>query len=418
MKSKLNNRAPAPAQGQFADGYASVAKVFANQLASGQEVGAGFTVYRRGECVVDLWGGLADVATRRAWKRDTRIVLFSVTKGFAAMALHLLADRGQLEWDAAVADYWPGFGRGGKTAMTVATLLGHRGGLASLDAALTLEDCTNPERAAVLLEALEAQAPAWTPGQRQGYHAITFGLYARELFERASGGLDMGEFLRAELFEPLGSDVHLGTPSSEDGYIATLYPPAAPARVLNMVSNAVIAPQSTEAWVFKQFLTRNSAMRGAFLNPQLPGNDVTLYNQAPARRSVLAWASATGSAHGVARAYLPFASQGAFDAKRYLKAETLSPAYGRQGWSDHDMVLQKPLGWSNGFLKEERHVFSPHPESFGHAGMGGALGWADPVEQLTIGYAMNRMDWRVRSPRVMALCRALYDSEALVPRAL
>jgi CubicO group peptidase (beta-lactamase class C family) len=137
------------------------------------------------------------------------------------------------------------------------------------------------------------------------------------------------------------------------------------------------------------------------------------YNQAPAIRAELAWGGATGSARGVARAYLPFASGGTHEGRSYLKSDTLAPVYARQGWSERDRVLCKPLGWSNGFLKEERHIFSPNPESFGHAGMGGALGWADPVEELAIGYVMNRMDWRVRSKRTLELTRALYDCEAL-----
>jgi CubicO group peptidase (beta-lactamase class C family) len=115
----------------------------------------------------------------------------------------------------------------------------------------------------------------------------------------------------------------------------------------------------------------------------------------------------------VARAYLPFASGGAHGGRRYLRAETLFGAHARQGWSEHDEVLQKPVGWSHGFLKEERHMFSPTPESFGHAGMGGALGWADPVHELAIGYVMNRMDFRIRSPRALALCRTLYECEPL-----
>ncbi len=415
MKISFPHSAPYPARGGFEDGYASVARCFAGHLKRGEEIGASFTVYRRGECVVDLWGGMADVKEERPWERDTRICLFSVTKGFVAMALHLLADRGELDWNTPVAEYWPGFGRNGKEEMTVATLLGHRGGLAVLDTPLTLEDCTDPEQAEALLSAIEEQAPAWPIGQDQGYHAITFGMYARELFERITGK-EIGQFLREEFFEPLESDVYLGTPESLDDKFATLYPPAKPARVLKMLSNAVLLQKSTEARVFKQFLSPGSTMRGALLNPSIPGDDITLYNQPPVRRSALGWASATGSAHGVARAYLPFASRGTFDGKEYLKAETLAPVYGRQGWADNDLVLQKPIGWTHGFCKEERHIVSPNPESFGHPGMGGALGWADPVEEMTIGYAMNRMDWRIRSPRMLALCRALYDSEALVKR--
>ncbi len=411
----LANRAPYPARGTFADGYDAVAHTFAESLRRGEEIGAGFCVYRKGECVVDLWGGVADVKEKRPWERDTRIVLFSVSKGFAAMAFQLLAARGDLEWDAPVAQYWPGFGQNGKEEITVETLFNHKGGLAYLDEDLILDDCTDPAQTDRILEAMEKQEPNWRPGTDQGYHAITFGMYARELFERITGE-DMGEFLRREIFEPLGSDVYLGTPESEDHLFATLYAPAAPKRVLNMISNAVMQPRSTEAHVFKQFFDRGSTMRRALLNPSIPDNDISAYNRPPVRRSVLAWASATGTARGVARAYLPFASKGRHDGKRYVPATALNHVYRRQGWSNHDLVLQKPIGWSRGFAKEERHLFCPHPESFGHPGMGGAVGWADPVEEITIGYAMNHMDWRIRSPRAIRLCRALYDSEALVPR--
>lgn len=413
MTVELSNPAPYPARGSYADGYEPVARLFARQIKEGKEVGASFAVYRKGECVVDLWGGLADMETSRPWERDTRICLFSVTKGFVAMALHLLADRGQLNWQAPVAQYWPEFGKNGKEEITVATLLNHRGGLAYLDTPLALRDCTDPERAEVLRQALEDQRPAWPIEQDQGYHAITFGMYARELFERITGE-DLGQFLRREIFEPLNSDVYLGTPPELDDHFATLYPPAKPARVAKMLSNAFIHRQSTEARVFKQFLTPKSTMRQSLLNPSIPGDDIRAYNQPPVRRSVLGWASATGSAQGVARAYLPFSTQGRHEGKKFLAEKTLLPAYRRQGWSVNDRVLQKPIGWSHGFCKEERHLFSPNPESFGHPGMGGALGWADPIEEIAIGYALNKMDWRIRSSRIVNLCRVLYDSPALV----
>lgn len=408
----------APARGFIAEGYEGVARTFAAQLATGAQTGASFTVYRRGELVVDLWGGLADTRTKRPWARDTRIVLFSVTKGFAAMAFHLLADRGQLAFDAPVAHYWPGFGKSGKETITVGTLLGHRAGLAQVDQKMTIADCLDPAKRDFVRDAIERQAPGWVPGTDQGYHAITFGLYARELFEQVTGE-DMGAFLRRELFAPLGSDVYLGTPESEDSRFATLYPPATTERVTHMLGRAVTEPTSTEARMFKAVLGKKSTARGAFANPSMPKNDLRTYNEVPARRGNLAWASATGSAHGVARAYLPFAHRGTFQGRRYLGPDIVASAYRRAGWSERDRVLQKPLGWTNGFLKEERHVFCPNPESFGHAGMGGALGWCDPVEELALGYALNKMDWRVRSLRALELCHALYDCEALsAPRMI
>jgi CubicO group peptidase (beta-lactamase class C family) len=412
----LSNPAPAPALGSYEDGFEPLARRFASNLADGLEIGAGLAVYHRGRCVADLWGGLADARTRRLFEHDSRVVVFSVTKGFAAMALHLLADRGQLEWSAPVATYWPGFAEHGKEDITVATLLGHRGGLPYLDTPLTLDDCTDPARAERVLEALEAQRPAWEPGTDQGYHAITYGMYARELFERIAGE-PLGPFLRRELFEPLGSDVHLGTPPSEDARMATLYPPSMGERVVRMVGSAIVDRDANEVRVARASMGRRGLPRLAFTNPATGKLGIVAYDSVPVRRAALAWASATASAQGVARAYLPFASGGAHEGRRYVTDETLHGAYARLGWSERDRVLQKPLGWSNGFLKEERHLFSPNPESFGHAGMGGALGWCDPVEELTFGYVMNKMDWRVRSPRALSLCRALYECDPIRARA-
>jgi CubicO group peptidase (beta-lactamase class C family) len=129
------------------------------------------------------------------------------------------------------------------------------------------------------------------------------------------------------------------------------------------------------------------------------------------RRAALAWASATASARGLARAYVPWSVGGAWEGRQWVKPETIAPLLPRQGWAAPDRVLGKPLGWSQGFLKEETTVFSPNPESFGHSGIGGTLGWCDPKAQLAIGYVMNRSDWRVRSPRALALCKALYRCE-------
>ena len=410
----LSNLAPSPVSGSYADGFAPVAERFAAQVRDGAEVGAGFTVYHRGRCVVDLWGGSADLTRAQPWARDTRIVVFSVTKGLAAMALALLADRGQLDWDAPVATYWPGFAAEGKQAISVRTLVNHRAGLVGLDTRLGLEDCTEPARRGWLVDVLERQRPAWEPGTAQGYHAITFGMYVGELFERIAG-TDLGSFLARELFEPLDADVSLGTPPEIDARVATLYPPRTSIRVLRMLG-AALRGGSPEGRILRGALGRASPTRAAFLNPRLGPEGIAGYNSVRVRRAQLAWGSATASAHGLARAYLPFASGGAALGRTFLRASTLAPVHARQGWSERDLVLQKPLGWSQGFLKDETRLFSPNPESFGHAGMGGALGWCDPIAELALGYVMNRPDWRVRSPRAIALCHALYACEPVHAR--
>jgi CubicO group peptidase (beta-lactamase class C family) len=401
----LAHAAPWPAIGGYAEGFRGVAVAFAGQIARGEEIGAGLTVYHRGVLVADLAGGFADVEAARPWRHDTRLVVFSVTKGFAAMALHRLAERGLLDWEAPASTYWPAFARNGKEGLTLRTLFGHRGGLAALDAKLTLDDCV--ERWGLVARALEAQRPA-SPAV-QGYHAITYGMFARELFERIAGER-MGAFLRRELFAPLGSDVFLGAPAALDDRVATLYAPSAPTRLAKMLTAVVRHPDSNEARVARDVLSRRSLARRAFANPSVGLRGVLAYNDVPVRRAELPWGSATASARGVARAYLPYSIGGVVDGRRYVEAATLATLRARDGWSERDAVLQKPIGWNRGFMKEQHGLFGPNEDAFGHAGMGGALGWCDPRAELAIGYVMNRMDWRVRSPRALAICRAIYES--------
>lgn len=406
--STIYHPAPYPATGSYADGFHPVAFQFAKHLQDGAEIGANFAVYHRGRLVVDLAGGIADTDTKRPFQRDTRLVVFSVTKGFAAMALNLLADRGFLEWDAPVSKYWPEFAENGKSQITLRSLFSHTAGLAVLDTQLTIEECLHSSER--VRRALEDQTPH-TPAI-QAYHAVTFGLLAREVFERIASE-SMGKFLRRELFEPLGSDVHLGTPAELDELFAKLYPPSTPTRLVNGLYAALFQGKSTDGRMARAVLARESLVRRAFQSPSMGPRGILAFNELPVRRAELPWASATASALGIARAYLPFALGGSFEGRRYLRQETLDPLSAREGWSEQDGVLQKPLGWNRGFLKEDDNVFGPNREGFGHAGMGGALGWCDPKAQITVGYVMNRMDWRVRSPRALALTKALYASPAL-----
>jgi CubicO group peptidase (beta-lactamase class C family) len=413
---RFPNEAPHPARGGFADGYAPLARRFSALLAEGEETGGAIAVYVRGLPVARLWGGFADVASKRPWEADSRVVVFSVTKGLTAMALHLLAARGKFEWEAPVASVWPGFAASGKGAVTFRQLFNHRAGLCAIDVPLTLVDCigagADPTSRDRVRSALETQRPAWQPGTDQGYHAISFGLYAREVF-RAIASESIGTFLKRELFDPLGSDARLGADATFDDRVATLYPPSLATRLAGMIA-AIASGSSNEARVARSIVARDSLTRRAFQNPRNGPEGLLAYNGVAVRRAELPWGSATSSADGLARAYIPFANGGEHEGRSYFDAATLTPLFTRQSWSDQDRVLQKPLGWSQGFLKEEPDVFSPHRESFGHAGMGGSIGWCDPVAGVSLGYVTNRMDWRVRSTRAKALFRALYACEPLI----
>ena len=390
--------------GHCAPGFEPVADQFRRHFVAGLEVGASLCVYHRGERVVDLWGGLADRATGAPWTADSLIVVFSATKGLAAMALNVAAERGRFVWDRPVADYWPAFAQGGKGPITVRQLFNHRAGLAALTSPLTLAQLCEPDQADRTRAILAAQPAAWAPDADQGYHAMTFGLYADAFFAIACGE-PLSVFLHRELLDPLGADVFLGTPPEQDARVATLYPVGMPERLARMALAALVGG-TPEATVARSVL-RGGLARTAMTNPPTPGGMAT-YNRPPVRRAALSWASATATARGLARAYGPWSMGGVWEGRRFVAPVTITPLLARQGWGAPDRVLGKPLGWAQGFLKEEEGVFSPSRAAFGHAGMGGALGWCDPEAGLSLGYTLNRCDWRIRSPRTLALCAALY----------
>lgn len=396
-----------PVQGRVSPAFEGVKDALARQFSEERQIGASLVVLHDGKPVVNLWGGYADAKKKTPWEEDTRVVLFSVTKGFVAMAFLLLAEQGQLDWEAPVARYWPEFGCNGKEEMSVRTLLEHRGGLSTLSKTFWVSDWWHPTRRAHLVRALEQQKPRWVPGEVQAYHTITYGLYAGELFERITGE-SVGAFLQREVFGPLQSDVRLGTPAAFDEKFATLYPPPTLARVGRMIRDRFTFPDTADARILENFLLPWSVSRLSLTNPRFRFNRVTPYNTPEVYRHELPWASATGTAMGVARAYAPLAADGSFEGTRIFHPDTAAQPRPRSGWSDFDRTLRKPLGWTCGFIKEEPGVFGPNLEAFGHAGMGGAMGWADPVAKLSIGYTHNRMGWRVRPRRTLELFEAIY----------
>lgn len=396
-------------QGSVAPGFEGVRKTLQQHFDEGRQIGAALSVWKGERCIVDLWGGYADRQRKTPWTPDTRVVLFSVTKGFVAMAFHLLADRGVLDWDAPVAQYWPEFAQNGKETMSVRTLMEHRGGLSALSKTFRVEDCYDPQRSKEVLRAIEQQKPRWEPDTAQGYHTITYGLYAGELFERIAGE-SVGVFLQREVFAPTESDVMLGTPASEDHKFATLYPPSTVARIAMMVRDRFQFPDAPDARILDTFMLPRSIGRQSLTNPRFSFNRLGPYNTPEVYRHELAWASATGSARGVARAYIPFVQGGRIGDKQLFSEDVARLPQQRSGWSERDLTLKKPIGWTMGFVKENPGVFGPNIEAFGHPGMGGTIGWADPAAGITIGYTHNRMGWRVRPRRTWELMEAIYAS--------
>jgi CubicO group peptidase (beta-lactamase class C family) len=384
--------------GSVAPGWEPVAEVFRENFARRGEVGAAVCMMHEGRVVVDLWGG--ESAPGVAWKEDTLTLVFSVTKGLASIAFLVLADRGGLEYDAPVAKYWPEFRRNfGETS--VRTLLNHRAGTSILDTPLSLKDFHDPERVS---RALEAQRPTWNPGEHQGYGATVWGMYAGELFRRAAGE-SIGQFLRREIAEPIDAEVWLGMPPEHDHRVSTLIPVPLRDRLLRQVP--AMLGRSADGRVFRKVaFARKSDTWRAFKNPADVGpSGMATFNQPEVRRPELPWCNAVATARGIARVYAALGDPVA--GVRLVSAATVAPLRERQS-NGFDRVMCREFGFSQGFMKDDPALFSPNPATFGHPGTGGSVGLYDPDRRLAVGYTMNRMDWRIRSPRALELCRAAY----------
>ena len=181
------------------DRFAAVREVFESHLASGADLGASVAITVEGETRVDLWGGWADAEKTRPWTRDTLVNVYSTTKTMTALTALLLADRGELDFDAPVARYWPEFAANGKAAVKVSHLMAHSAGLSGWKEPVTHDDLYDWEKMTSLLA---AHAPFWAPGTAPGYHGVTQGYLAGEVVRRITGR-SLGTVFRQELAEPL-----------------------------------------------------------------------------------------------------------------------------------------------------------------------------------------------------------------------
>lgn len=391
--------------GTVAPGFELVKAVFADNFALRGEVGASVSAYIDGQRVVHLWAGVADTESSTPWTEDTMATMFSATKGLVALAFLMLEDRGTLSLDTPIAHYWPEFAAAGKASITIRTLLNHRAGLCAVDAPIELSDLNQPERVDALLA---AQVPLWQPGKGQGYGATAFGLYTQSLFRRITGE-SLGTFLEREVFKPLKADVWLGLPGSQNPRVATTYP-VEPKTMVKEVLPHIVKRDTTEGRVYGDVLMRKkSPSSRAFLNPKMGPERLSVVNKPLIRAMELPWMNAISTADGLARVYGALGNGGTLDGHKLVTEEAISRLAPKQSWSNNDRVLHKPMGFSQGFVKEQAHLISPNEAAFGHTGAGGTVGFADPTHKLGMAYLMNRMDHHIRSPRCIELCRAMYQ---------
>jgi CubicO group peptidase (beta-lactamase class C family) len=384
-------------EGHVRRGFEPVREAFADNFARRGELGGACSGYRDGEEVVDLWGGVRNKETGDRWERDTMVIIYSASKGLAAMTLAIAHSRGWLDYDERVAHYWPEFGQAGKDRVTVRQLLAHQAGLFCLDVPVDRPLVGDPDRLAIVLA---RQRPVWAPGTRQAYHGITLGFYQGELLRRIDPRhRTLGQFFQDEIATPLGLDVYIRLPEEiPDSRLATIARP----RPIDMLFGFPLR------FTF-EVMNPHSRIVRTLRGSELPHDERRIY----ARNFEVPSGGAVGTARAIARAYSVFATGGRELGLRretldLLAAPAIPPARGF-----HDECLKGDVQFSLGFMKPSAVWPFGSARAFGSPGAGGSLGFADPAAGVGYAYVTSQMGTALTGdPRDVALRDALYHSAA------
>ena len=347
--------------GTAAPRFAAVKDAFAANFAAGEELGARFTVVEAGEVVVDLWAGHADRKQTRPFDARTLTPVFSTTKAIAALLMARLVGQGKLDYAQTVASVWPDYAQAGKGAVTVEQMLSHQDGLSGFPDPMEPVEWFDWD---LICAKLAAMTPLWPPGTASGYHPITFGYLAGEVFKRVEGRT-MGTALRQDLAEPFGLDLWIGLPDSEFDRVAELQRP-------NALPN---------------FGHHNAATTAAFLTPW---SSPAGRGQAEWRRMEIPSANGHCTAEALARLMGALANDGWLDGEDILSPALIAEA-SRERIRGQDLVLPFDMSWGAGFMRNEAvHPWGPGDRTFGHSGWGGSCAFADPDRKLGGAYVMNK----------------------------
>jgi CubicO group peptidase (beta-lactamase class C family) len=377
-------------------GFEGVREAFVENFARRRELGGACSAFYRGEKVVDLWGGVRNRQTGEPWEQDTMVLVHSTTKGLAAMTLAVAHSRGWLDYEQPVCSYWPEFAQNGKERITVRQLLAHQAGLFALDEPVDQNVAADLDRLAVVLA---RQKPAWKPGTRQAYHAVTIGYYEGELLRRIDPQhRSLGQFFQDEIASPLGLEVYIRLPETiPDSRLALLARPG----LLEIL----------RGFGFRftlQAMNRRSNISRALRGSEFPLDERRIY----ARNLEVPAGGGVGTARAIAHAYSVFATGGRELGLRretldLLAAPAIPPAL---GFYDECMKCDG-VQFSLGFMKSGPAWQFGNAGSYGAPGAGGSLGFADPAAGVGYAYVTNRIGTVLTGdPRDVALRDALYSS--------
>ena len=393
-------------RGTVEPGFERVREVFEDNFERHGEVGAAVTVYVDGRPVVELTGGVS--TDRTSYDEDTLQLVFSSTKGATALCAHLLAQRGLLDFDAPVTDYWPEFATAGKGEVPVSWLMCHKSGLIDTTRQLSLDEALDWD---TVVEALAESTPLWEPGTQHGYHAVTYGWLVGEIVRRVSGR-SIGDFFADEVAAPLGLEFWIGLPHEQNARVSKLIPMGLPdGLVLPSPTDGSgsgadgEAPSAGLIDMLDMLLGPDNLAGKALSAPGGAMRDQDAWNEPRVWAAQIPAANGITNSHSLARMYAACVSE--VDGVRLLSEETVEAAI-EPRTEGPDAVLMFPIPFGLGFMRHSE--FSPvaGERSFGHYGAGGSVGFADPDRRMSFGYVMNQMQFGLAGdPRTAALIAAV-----------
>jgi CubicO group peptidase (beta-lactamase class C family) len=399
-------------RGYAAPGYERVAEVMAEgaritvgkreRVADLGQGGGAFAAYVAGERVVDIWTG--DAAPGVLWQHDTNAVIMSATKGMSAVCAHVLNDRGELDVDAPVGNYWPEFATAGKEDTLVRHLLSHQSGAIGVPGAdqMLSWDGAGWSDTVAIAAAIAGAPPAWEPGTTHGYHGLTFGWLVGELVRRITGA-SLGTFFRNEVAEPLAAAVCIGTPDPDLARVA---------RVIEWTPRATQPGKLTT--IDPDSLAGRSVLAGAngslFADENGAPRFASFMNTPAVLNAEIGAIGATGTARGLARVY------GALACGEELVSRASVERFRTEQVCGRDAILRTPSRWALGYTRESPALVpgvprqhGPNDEAFGHMGAGGQVAFADPVAGVGVGFVRNHLEYQALPIMGASLVAALYE---------
>ena len=356
-------------KGTFDENFTEIVLAFEKQYELGLDIGSSLAMTYEGELVVDIWAGSRDKAQTLPWEENTIVNVFSSTKNATSLSAYILADRGQLDFSAPVANYWPEFAQKGKENILVSHIMSHSSGLPGWDEPVAGHDLYDPDKVAALFE---TQEPWWEPGTALGYHAITVGNLMGEIIKRISGKT-VGNFFREEIAEPLGIDFHIGLEDSQHSRVAEIH-------------------QAVETKPEEMFeLEEGSIMHRVMTNGIITAPDA---NTSEWRRSEIPAAGGHGNGRSIAESMALMANGGIYKEKRIFSEDLIKFALEEQ-IRGNDLVLVEPLRWGIGFgLPIDNISWMGYLEEGAcfWAGWGGSMSIADTNKKVSFGYTPCLME--------------------------